>query len=268
MATYAVGDLQGCLKPLKCLLKEVGFDRKRDHLWLVGDLINRGPDCLETLRYLYKHRDCITAVLGNHDLHLLAVAYGYQTPDNSDTLDEILNADECFELMDWLRQNPLVHTDEQLGYTMVHAGIPPQWNINKANKRARELESVLRSDNFHDFLSTMYGNTPDCWDKDLEGADRWRAITNYFTRMRFCSEDGHLELKSKSGPGKQPEGYAPWFSHKKRKTRDDKIIFGHWAALEGKADTANIYALDTGCVWGGSMTMLRLEDEKLFSCKC
>jgi bis(5'-nucleosyl)-tetraphosphatase (symmetrical) len=268
MATYAVGDLQGCLKPLKCLLKTVNFDWQQDHLWLVGDLINRGPDCLKTLRFLYKRRDRITAVLGNHDLHLLAVAYGYQMPSNGDTLDEILAADDCFELMDWLRHCPLLHTDKELGYTMVHAGIPPQWSIKKANKRARELEAVLQSDDFHTYFENMYGNMPDCWDKNLEGVDRWRVITNYFTRMRFCSKDGHLELKSKSGPKNQPKGFAPWFSHAKRKAADDKIIFGHWAALEGNADTENIYALDTGCVWGGSMTMMRLEDEKLFNCNC
>jgi bis(5'-nucleosyl)-tetraphosphatase (symmetrical) len=268
MATYAVGDLQGCLKPLKCLLKEVSFNPGEDKLWLVGDLINRGPQSLETLRFLYEMRGSVVAVLGNHDLHLLAVAYGHRQPSKGDTLDEILIADDSEVLLQWLRQQPLLHHDERLGFTMVHAGIPPNWSLKKARKRASELEEVIRGHLFDEFLGNMYGNEPAFWDKRLEGTDRWRVITNYFTRMRFCSAAGLLELSTKSGIDQAPEGYAPWFCHPDRKTRNDKIIFGHWAALEGFTATPNIYALDSGCVWGGKLTMMRLEDERYFYCDC
>ncbi|GAB3109372.1 symmetrical bis(5'-nucleosyl)-tetraphosphatase [Aestuariicella hydrocarbonica] len=268
MATYAVGDLQGCLEPLQCLLNKVQFNDDRDQLWLVGDLVNRGPQSLETLQFLYERRDNVVAVLGNHDLHLLAVAYGHRLPSDSDTLDDILITKKSERLFRWLRQLPLLHTDDKLGFTMVHAGIPPQWTLNKAQKRAREVEAILQSYLFDEFLSHMYGNQPAIWDGKLKGPDRWRIITNYFTRMRFCDSQGRLELQAKSGASKAPKGFAPWFSHPKRKTRDDKIIFGHWAALEGYTGTENVYALDSGCVWGGHMTMFRLEDEHYFYCDC
>jgi len=273
MSTYAVGDLQGCLKPLKCLLSAVNFDPAADNLWLAGDLINRGPESLETLRYLRKlskqREGCVTAVLGNHDLHFLAVYYCEKLMSPGDTLIEILSAPDCDKLVKWLRRCKLLHRDKALGFAMVHAGIPPNWSLKKAARRAKELEAVLQDDNrIEEFLANMYGNEPSKWDPGLEGIDRLRLITNYFTRMRFCNPEGKLNLSSKSGPLNAPEGYAPWFSHPQRKTRDDKLIFGHWAALEGKADTANVYALDTGCVWGGHLTMIRLEDEAYFQCNC
>lgn len=268
MATYAVGDLQGCLDPLKQLLKKAQFNTDRDTLWLVGDLVNRGPQSLETLQFLYQMRDNVIAVLGNHDLHLLAVAYGHRLPSNGDTLGDILTTPERETLFDWLRHLPLMHHDSQLGFTMVHAGIPPQWTLRKALKRAEELEDVLQSHRCDLFLSHMYGNQPAIWDGDLTGTERWRVIANYFTRMRFCDSKGKLELQAKSGSNSPPKGYAPWFSHPNRKTRDDKILFGHWAALEGRTGTPNAYALDSGCVWGGRMTMLRLEDEHYFYCDC
>ncbi len=264
MATYAVGDLQGCLEPLKKLLERVKFDPLNDRLWLVGDLINRGPESLNCLRFLYQMRDNIDCVLGNHDLHLIAIARGHRKPSRSDTLDEILNAPDCEELIHWLRHQPLIHHDAQLGYSMVHAGIPPQWSLDEARGYADEIQSVLHSDNLDEFLINMYGNTPAAWDKHLTGTDRWRCITNYFTRMRFCRADGTLNLEHKGSANDAPVGYAPWFTHAERKTRNDRIVFGHWAALEGKANTANVYALDTGCVWGGPLTMMRIDDLQFF----
>ncbi|TQV71791.1 symmetrical bis(5'-nucleosyl)-tetraphosphatase [Exilibacterium tricleocarpae] len=268
MATYAVGDLQGCLTPLRCLLGEVQFDPRADRLWLVGDIVNRGPESLDTLRYVYNLGDAVRLVLGNHDLHLLAVAHGLRQPSRGDTLGEILTAPDRDQLLDWLRRQPLVHHDPALGFTMVHAGIPPQWGLKKALKRAAELEAVLRGDHFYAFLATMYGDRPRGWSKDLIGFDRLRVITNYFTRMRFCNAAGELQLTSKSSPDNAPRGYRPWYTHPHRKTRKHKLIFGHWAALAGKVEQPNLYALDTGCVWGSHMTMLRLEDETWFSCDC
>jgi bis(5'-nucleosyl)-tetraphosphatase (symmetrical) len=268
MSTYAVGDVQGCLAPLKTLLKTVNFDPQQDTLWLTGDLVNRGPESLETLRFIYQLRNSVITVLGNHDLHLLAIAAGVRKASPADTLDEILTAPDAEELLSWLRQQPLLHHDEKLDYCMVHAGIPPQWTLKKAIKRAQEVENVLRSKDYTLFLSTMYGNTPAGWKKGLGDVERWRVITNYFTRMRFCSEQGKLELDTKAGIHCAPKGYAPWFEHLNRKTYHDKIIFGHWAALEGEAYSENTFALDTGCVWGNALTMMRLEDQARFSVKC
>lgn len=273
MATYAVGDLQGCLEPLQCLLKEVGFNPSNDRLWLVGDLINRGPASLDCLRYVYRMRNAIQCVLGNHDLHLLAVARGHRQPSRSDTLDEILNAPDAEELLHWLRQQPLLHRDAELGYTMVHAGIAPQWTLDQACQYADEINQVLRGPDCDRFLAAMYGNQPANWQEHLSGTERWRCITNYFTRMRFCRANGELDFDNKSNASTQPiaaaeNDFAPWFSHPNRKTTKDSIIFGHWAALEGKADHKSVFALDTGCVWGGAMTMMRLEDRQLFHCNC
>jgi bis(5'-nucleosyl)-tetraphosphatase (symmetrical) len=268
MATYAIGDIQGCLEPLQCLLQEIKFNPSKDKLWLAGDLINRGPDTLETLRFLYRLRDSITIVLGNHDLHFIAVYYGLRKRGKNDTLDELLRAPDCADLVYWLRQQKLVHHDPRLNFTMVHAGIPPQWDISEALAHAREVENVLQTDKIETFLSGMYGNLPSRWDNNLAGVDRLRLITNYFTRMRFCSAEGELELQTKESVDAAPVGFAPWFSFAERKTWDQRILFGHWAALEGRTDVENVYALDTGCVWGGSLTALRLEDERWFACDC
>ncbi|BBP80972.1 MULTISPECIES: symmetrical bis(5'-nucleosyl)-tetraphosphatase [unclassified Pseudomonas] len=269
MTVYAVGDLQGCLTPLECLLERVAFDPARDRLWLVGDLVNRGPQSLETLRFLYAMRDSLTCVLGNHDLHLLAVAHNTERLKKSDTLREIVEAPDAADLLDWLRRQKLVHYDEQRDIAMVHAGIPPNWTLAKALKRAAEVEEVLLDDaRLPLFLDGMYGNEPAKWDSDLQGVARLRVITNYFTRMRFCTADGTLDLKSKEGVDTAPPGYAPWFSHPGRKTRGQKIIFGHWAALEGKCDEPGLYALDTGCVWGGAMTLLNVDSGERISCSC
>lgn len=268
MATYAIGDIQGCLEPLQCLLKEIEFNPSNDRLWLAGDLINRGPDTLATLRFLYELRDSITIVLGNHDLHFIAVYYGQRKPGKNDTLDELLRAPDCADLAYWLRQQKLVHHDPELNFTMVHAGIPPQWNLIETLGYANEVENALKGVDVENFLVAMYGDLPSRWSSNLIGVDRLRLITNYFTRMRFCSAEGELELQTKESADAAPPGFAPWFSYLARKTRAEKIIFGHWAALEGRTDEENIYALDTGCVWGGALTALRLEDERRFSCDC
>ncbi len=267
MTRYAVGDLQGCLSPLKCLLKDVSFDSDKDQLWITGDLINRGPDSLKTLHYVNKLGDCARIVLGNHDLHFLAVAVGATTPGSSDTFNEILTAPDCEELVDWLRHQPLFYSDPSDDYHMVHAGIPPNWSIKKTRRLAREVEDILRSNGFEKFLSKMYGNFPTKWDNGLQGMARARVITNYLTRMRFCSIDGELEFNNKLATIEKA-GFAPWFSYHDRKTKHDQIIFGHWAALEGQTNTKNVFALDTGCVWGRSMTLMNLENRQLHHCHC
>ncbi|SER19628.1 Bis(5'nucleosyl)-tetraphosphatase, ApaH [Amphritea atlantica] len=264
MATYAIGDIQGCYDELQALLEAVGFG-ETDRLWLAGDLVNRGPKSLQTLRFLYSIRDRVTVTLGNHDLHLLAVYHKAIRPKRSDTFHDILNAPDAKQLMKWLRHQPLLITNAQLGYTMVHAGIPPQWSLDKASKRAREVETILQSTLAEEFFRHMYGNQPACWSGKLKGWDRLRTITNYFTRMRFCDSLGRMEFSAKGTLSSQPTGFRPWFSHEGKALQDTKLIFGHWAALEGKADIENVYALDTGCVWGGKLTALRLEDQTLFS---
>ncbi len=269
MATYAVGDLQGCLGPLQCLLEQVAFDPAKDRLWLVGDLVNRGPQSLATLRFLYSIRESLVCVLGNHDLHLLAAGRNIERLKKNDTLREILEAPDCAQLLEWLRQQKLMHYDEQREIALVHAGIPPQWSLRKALKHAAEVEEALRDDNrIAPYLDGMYGNDPAKWDNDLKGVTRLRVITNYFTRMRFCTSEGKLDLKSKEGVGTALPGYKPWFTYKERKTKGLKIIFGHWAALEGQCDEPGIFALDSGCVWGGAMTLMNVETGVRLQCKC
>lgn len=269
MADYAVGDLQGCLEPLKCLLEHVSFDPARDRLWLVGDLVNRGPQSLQTLRYLHGIKDSVICVLGNHDLHLLAASRKIDRLKKGDTLHEILEAPDRDVLLGWVRQQKLMHYDAERNVAMVHAGIPPQWSLKKALKYAGEVENALRDDALIEpFLNGMYGNEPAKWSGDLRGVTRLRVITNYFTRMRFCNRDGKLDLKGKEGIETAPPGYAPWFSHKQRKTKSLKIVFGHWAALEGRCDEPGVFALDSGCVWGGKLTMLDLDTFERHQCDC
>jgi bis(5'-nucleosyl)-tetraphosphatase (symmetrical) len=268
LATYAIGDIQGCFESLKRLLKKIHFSFDSDKLWIAGDLVHRGEDSLGTLRFLYEHRYQVTAVLGNHDLHLLALAHGAKhLAEKEQDLAKILRAKDSDRLLSWLQTLPLmVH---KKGYTMVHAGIPPIWSITKAQKLSREVEHALSNEAMAKaFFYGMYGNEPHCWDDHLIGIERLRSITNYFTRMRLCKEDGTLDLVTKRGPQASHGDYKPWFSFSNRKTKNDKIIFGHWAALEGRADTENIYALDTGCVWGGYLTAMRLGDEEFFCTDC
>lgn len=269
MTLYAVGDVQGCLTPLKCLLAQVDFSPSRDCLWLAGDLVNRGPQSLEALRFIYDLGSSALCVLGNHDLHLLAVAHNVERLKKSDTLMPILEAPDRVELIEWLRWQKLVHYDEQRDLTLVHAGIPPQWSIAKALKRANEVEAVLRDDTeLLPYLDGLYGNFPAKWNKNLRGMDRLRLITNYFTRMRFCTADGTLDLISKEGIEQAPQGFAPWFSHPNRKTKGHALIFGHWAALEGQCDEPLVHALDTGCVWGNAMTLMNMDSGERCSCDC
>lgn len=268
MATYVIGDLQGCLSPLITLLEQINYKQENDALWFAGDLINRGAESLETLRFVKSLGDNAKIVLGNHDLHLIAVAHGHSTLKRSDTLFEILTAKDRDELIEWLRKQPLCHYDEKLNTIMTHAGVPPCWTLEQTQTLAREVENVLQGDQVEEFLAVMYGNKPNQWDDKLEGMDRLRAITNYLTRMRFCNADSKLNLKAKEGPSTAPIGYSPWFDYPTKLPDNCHIVFGHWAALEGITNKDTIHALDTGCVWGGSLTALRLEDMNSFSTPC
>lgn len=258
MATYAIGDIQGCFDELQQLLFQLKFDSSNDQLWFCGDLVNRGPKSLETLRFVKALGDSAVTVLGNHDLHLLAKAGGFGKQLKQDTLDEILNAPDCDELMHWLRHQPLLHHDSDLGYSMVHAGLPPQWDLATARACAREMESKLRAPDYDEFIRVMYGNQPDKWSDKLKGIERWRFITNVFTRLRFCSADGRLDLKTKGKPGTQKEGVFPWFDVPGRKTKKDRIVFGHWSTL-GVGEMNNTLSLDGGCLWGGKLVAVRLD---------
>ena len=265
MAIYAIGDIQGCHTELEQMLLLISFDPAKDKLWFVGDLVNRGPDSLKVLRLVKSLGDSAITVLGNHDLHLLAVAEGVAELHRSDTLNEILNAPDRDELLTWLRQQRLLHAEE--GHVLVHAGLLPQWSVKQAKSMAAEVEQALRGDDYVSFFKHMYGNTPHVWNDDLSGYKRLRFITNVFTRMRICTPQGELEYKFKGELEKMPQGYMPWFDAPKRKNSDATIIFGHWSAL-GLKITPNIIALDTGCLWGGSLTAIRLGDRKLFQVPC
>lgn len=267
MATYAVGDIQGCLAPLQRLLERVGFQPGRDTLWSVGDAINRGGRCLETLRYLRELGNSLVMVLGNHDLNLLAVAAGARPLGAADTIGPILEAPDAGELLHWVRHRPLLHRERDC--ILVHAGIPPQWSGDEAQARAREVETVLRSERCDEFLHYMYGDDPALWSAGLQGMTRLRVITNYFTRMRFCDADGRLDLSNKGPPGEEVEpGMRPWFAHPGRRTAGETIIFGHWATLAGHTGRSDVIGLDTGCVWGGAMTLYCLESGEFFRCNC
>lgn len=267
MATYAIGDVQGCYEELMALLDEIGFDEKRDRLWFTGDLVNRGPDSLKVLRFVKGLGDTAVTVLGNHDLHLLARAAGKAKAQDKDTLKKILGADDRDELLAWLRWRPLLHHDPQLGFTLIHAGLPPQWDFSLAQLCAAEVEAILRSDEYVDFLAHMYGNEPDYWDDSHEGWDRLRFITNCFTRLRFCDKQGHLNLKAKGQPGTQNKPYRPWFSIKKRRSQDMRIVFGHWSTLGFYRDHG-VIGIDTGCLWGGLLTAVCLDDGGVFCYDC
>jgi len=267
MSTYAIGDLQGCLEPLQALLEKIKFKRKKDILWFTGDLINRGPESLETLRFIKDLGDNAITVLGNHDLHFLAVAQGFSKTKFDDTLDDILNAPDVKKLVKWLRHRPLFYYDKELDFSMIHAGLPPQWDFKLTKKCAREVERILQGKDYKDFLENMYGNLPDLWSDNLTGMDRYRFITNAFTRLRYCDHQGRLCLKAKGPINKNNADLIPWFEFKKRASKKMNIVFGHWSAL-GLHQEKRIHALDTGCLWGGSLTAMRLEDEKIFSVKC
>src|SRR5512139_304199 len=260
MAIYAVGDLQGCLDELEILLERLRFDRARDRLWFVGDLVNRGPRSLDTLRYVKSLGDAAITVLSNHDLHLLAVARGgsaWQAGD--DGLQPIIDAPDADELLDWLQSRPLLHRDSALGVTLLHAGLPPQWDVQTAQSCAVEVERKLTGESAGQVYERMYGNEPDVWSDDLEGWRRIRFTINAFTRLRVCdARTGRLVLKFKGPPSTAPEGTQPWFRIPWRKSAGQRIVFGHWSAL-GYVNEAGVLGLDTGCVWGGALTGQRID---------
>ena len=265
MAIYAIGDVQGCYEELLLLLDQIHFDRTQDKLWFVGDLVNRGPDSLQVLRLVKSLGNNAITVLGNHDLHLLAVAIGVAEQHPSDTLNEILRAPDREELLNWLRHQHLLYAQD--GYVLVHAGLLPQWSIQQAASLAQEVEQALRGNNPVKFFKHMYGNNPCSWKDDLSDYKRLRVITNAFTRMRILSTKGEMEFKFKGEAQDIPAGYLSWFDFPGRKSCNAVIIFGHWSAL-GLNITTNVISLDTGCLWGGTLTALRLEDRKIFQVKC
>ncbi len=262
MSTYAIGDIQGCYFELKALLSQLAFDPRVDRLWFVGDLVNRGPDSLDVLRFVRDLGEAALVVLGNHDLHLLALAAGNTRHARKNTLDAVLKAPDRDELLHWLRHRPLLHHDPAKGLTLIHGGLPPQWDLAEARACADELERALRGDHYQDYLLAMYGNQPDRWSPDLRGMERLRFITNCLTRLRFCASDGTLALKEKGEIGRQAAGLIPWFRVAGRKTRHDRIIFGHWSTL-GYHEEENIWAIDSGCLWGGALTALRLDTQPM-----
>ncbi len=265
MAIYAVGDIQGCHTELVQLLEKLRFDPSSDKLWLVGDLVNRGAGSLQVLRLIKSLGDSAITVLGNHDLHLLAVANGIGRLHRGDTLDDILNAPDRDELLDWLRNQRMLHAEGD--FVLVHAGLLPGWTIKQAAKLAREVETALRADNYVDFLSHMYGNKPDAWDDGLKNYKRLRVITNALTRMRICTDNGEMEFEFKAEQHKIPPGYRPWFDIPNRASQDATVIFGHWSAL-GLMVKPNAIALDTGCLWGGPLTAICLDDRRIIQVPC
>ena len=260
MASYAIGDIQGCYHAFQALLERIEFDEKTDQLWLVGDLVNRGSGSLEVLRWCYEHQDCLKVVLGNHDLHALVVAEGIVAAHKGDTLDALLAAADSKVLLNWLRHQHLMYREDN--YLMVHAGLLPQWNVEQALSYAAEVEQVLHSDDYLNFFRHMYGNWPDHWSDDLSGMDRLRVITNAATRLRICAADGQMEFKFKGELQDIPAGYLPWFDVPTRATKDTQVIFGHWSAL-GLQKRDNIYALDTGCLWGGKLTAMNIQTKTI-----
>ncbi|OIQ99389.1 Bis(5'-nucleosyl)-tetraphosphatase, symmetrical [mine drainage metagenome] len=255
MATYAIGDIQGCYHAFQALLARIEFDPKVDRLWLVGDLINRGSGSLEVLRWCYAHQASLDVVLGNHDLHALVVANGITQAHKSDTLDALFAAKDCEVLLGWLRHQRLIY--QEGSYLVVHAGLLPQWTAEQALAYAAEVEAALQGEGYLDFLKHMYGNLPNYWSDTLTGADRLRVITNAMTRLRVCTEQGEMEFKFKGELNDVPAGYVPWFDVPARATQDVQIIFGHWSAL-GLQQRNNVYALDTGCLWGGQLTAMNV----------
>jgi len=256
MACYAIGDIQGCYDELRALLEKIRFNSDRDRLWLVGDLVNRGPKSLQVLRFVRDLGDNAVSVLGNHDLHLLAAAYTGRR--SNPTLDPVLQAPDRWALVEWLRYRPLLAWSAEHDALMTHAGLAPQWDTATAQACAEELEQALRGPNYRDFLEHMYGDQPDQWDPALTGIDRLRFTTNAFTRMRYCHPDGRLEMHAKGPPGSQPDDLLPWFELRQQREKEPHLLFGHWSTL-GTVDHPRIHALDTGCMWGGALTALELD---------
>ena len=270
MSTYAIGDLQGCYDSLRRLLDVCAFDPQYDRLWLTGDLVNRGPQSLATLRFVRGLGNAAVTVLGNHDLYLLMLAYGTMqgqaAPRRSEhTLDEILTADDREDLLTWLRAQPLCHVEGR--DCLVHAGLLPQWSVAQARALAAEVETGLRGEDFRELLAHLWGSEPAVWSEDLQGWARVRCIVNAMTRMRFCSAQGVMEFRSKGETTSAPAGYLPWFAVPGRRSADHRLVTGHWSAL-GLRQTENHLALDTGCLWGRQLTAVCLEDGRLFQVDC
>ena len=265
MSTYVIGDLQGCFAQLEALLGKVGYRRTADRLWFTGDLINRGSESLATVRFVKSLGDSAVTVLGNHDLHFLAIVFGGHRPMASDTFDDLMDAPDRLEIAHWLRGLPLMHRDN--GFAMVHAGLPHIWTLRQAETHAREVESVMRDDEaYESFFRHMYGNTPNVWSDALEGMDRNRIIANYFTRMRLMSHAGEMDFSHKGGLEGAPAGFRPWFDYPSRIL--EPILFGHWAALDGATGNRGMIGLDTGCVWGRHLTAYCLEDGGITQVGC
>lgn len=265
MTTYAIGDLQGCHQKLLELLEHIRLEHPHAKLIFVGDLVNRGPDSLGTLRRIRALGATANMVLGNHDLHLLAVSQGIRKAHRTDTIDDILNAPDRDELLDWLRKRPLALFEE--GHLFVHAGVLPQWSAQKTLDLAHEVEAALGGPDWVDFLRQMYGNLPAKWDEALQGADRLRCIINALTRLRFCSADGTMELAASKGVEIELPGYMPWFDVPGRRTQDVTVVFGHWSTL-GLTMRSNLIGLDTGCLWGGKLSAVRIEDRAVIQIDC
>ena len=263
MATYAIGDVQGCYPELQRLLDKLRFDPAQDHLWFCGDLVNRGGQSLETLRFIHGLRERTVVTLGNHDLSLLAIAL--RKPDAqarvNPELREVLFADDAPVLFEWLRSQKLLHHDEQLGWTMVHAGLAPGWTLRQAQRSAQEIERELSSPRYPRLLRNLFGNRPAAWSSRLQGIDRMRASINTLTRMRYCDVQGRIDFEGKGIPGTQKPGMYPWFEVPGMRRRETRIVCGHWSAL-GRFAGLGVYAIDTGCVWGGQLTALRLDCEE------
>ena len=271
MPTYVIGDVQGCYAELRSLLHEFGFDAGRDRLWFAGDLVNRGSGSLDVLRFVADLGDRAITVLGNHDLHLVATACGIRKLRRKDTFDDVLEAADGDALIDWVRTWPLMHHERELSAVMVHAGIAPAWSVDDALARAAELAQALRARDFPQFLANMYGNEPDAWKDSLTGFDRLRFITNAFTRMRYCRADGRLEFSELRPPGEQDPSLTPWFALRRPDADGVRIAFGHWATLQIHTPLSrdlHVRHVDSGCVWGGSLTALRLEDDREFQIRC
>jgi bis(5'-nucleosyl)-tetraphosphatase (symmetrical) len=266
MAIYAIGDIQGCYDELLRLLDSIAFNEHTDQLWFAGDLVNRGPKSLETLRFVKSLGDCAISVLGNHDMHLLAASCLPILSSKKDTLSPVLNAPDKDELIHWLRHRPLFHYNHD--FCLLHAGLPPQWDFKTTRDMAIVAEKILRSPDYEVFLKQMYGNKPDIWSPKLKSVSRLRFIINCFTRLRYCDINGRLDFSSNGSPGSQSRGLLPWFEVPQRKSRDMRIIFGHWSSL-GYYEGQNCYAIDTGCIWGGQLTAIKLgEAVQRFSIDC
>lgn len=257
MAVYAIGDVQGCLETLRTLLERIDFTPSRDRLWLTGDLVDRGPQSLDVLRFLKKLEDRAIIVLGNHDLHLLAIAAGVATARRHNTFQSILQAPDRRELIEWLSTRPLMHNDPDLGFTLVHAGLLPQWDLSDATALAREAEEAIVRDP-DTFFPHIFGDTPDLWRGDLTTPDRWRVIVNALTRLRYCTTNGNMALRHNGSPVSRRPHLLPWFDVPGRRSNDLKIIFGHWSTL-GLCRGENFTALDSGCGWGGDLTAARID---------